>query len=230
MRKIGCIGLLTILLALLGCTAAQAPQRTVTGIEVDASQTKYWYLSGQEIDPAGVEELRFVTRTYNKILKENKQVRERLSHEASHDALTGLFNRGAYDLLMESADTEHMALILIDVAYFKEVNDTFGHRRGDDILKEIAKYMLECFPDGVVSRLGGDEFTVIMERLIPEHEVERRCEQLDKNVCSIFRAGDLRVSISYGISVTNGNRNIDGLLREADNRMYERKRNRRGEQ
>ena len=54
MRKIGCIGLLTILLALLGCTAAQAPQRTVTGIEVDASQAKYWYLSGQEIDPAGL--------------------------------------------------------------------------------------------------------------------------------------------------------------------------------
>ena len=54
MRKIGCIGLLTILLALLGCTAAQAPQRTVTGIEVDASQAKYWYLSGQEIDPSGL--------------------------------------------------------------------------------------------------------------------------------------------------------------------------------
>ncbi len=150
-------------------------------------------------------------------------------NEANTDALTGLYNRRYFEDFIRNNVGKPMTLIYMDLDRFKEVNDTFGHRRGDDILKEIAKYMLECFPDGVVSRLGGDEFTVIMERLIPEHEVERRCEQLDKKVCSIFRAGDLRVSISYGISVTNGNRNIDGLLREADNRMYERKRNRRGD-
>ena len=119
-----------------------------------------------------------------------------------------------------------MTLIYLDLDRFKDVNDNYGHKRGDHVLQETSKFILGAFPDGIVSRLGGDEFTVIMEKLIPEQEVQRRCEELDKKVCSLFRKDGLCLSVSYGISVTNGNRNIDGLLREADNRMYEHKRNR----
>ena len=85
-----------------------------------------------------MEELRYVTRTYNKVLFDNREIREKLSHEASHDALTGLLNRGAYDLLMEDTDREHMALIIIDVDHFKIINDTYGHAVGDRILKKVA--------------------------------------------------------------------------------------------
>ncbi|MBQ9155822.1 MAG: EAL domain-containing protein, partial [Eubacterium sp.] len=120
----------------------------------------------ETIPPIGVEELRFVTRTYNKILQENEEARERLSHEASHDALTGLFNRGAYDLLMESADTEHMALILIDVDYFKTVNDTYGHAIGDRVLKRVADILRHNFRSvDILCRIGGDEFAVVMTRV-----------------------------------------------------------------
>ena len=124
-------------------------------------------MQAQEIiPPTGVEELRFVTRVYNQILKENREVRERLSHEASHDALTGLFNRGAYDLLMESADTKHMALLLIDVDHFKTVNDTYGHAIGDRILKKVAEHLKATFRSvDILCRIGGDEFTVVMTRV-----------------------------------------------------------------
>ena len=120
----------------------------------------------EEITPTGVEELRFVTRIYNRILQENRSVREKLSHEASHDALTGLFNRGAYDLLMESTDKRHMALILIDVDYFKTVNDTYGHAVGDRVLKRVADLMRASFRSvDILCRTGGDEFVVVMTRV-----------------------------------------------------------------
>ncbi len=119
----------------------------------------------ESIPPTGVEELRFVTRTYNSILQENKIAREKLSHEASHDPLTGLLNRGAYELLLGSVDTAHMALILVDVDYFKTVNDTYGHAVGDKVLKRVAEILLHSFRSvDIVCRIGGDEFIVIMTR------------------------------------------------------------------
>ncbi|MCR4805437.1 MAG: EAL domain-containing protein, partial [Clostridia bacterium] len=124
-------------------------------------------MQNQEIVPvAGVEELRFVTRTYNTIMEENRQAKERLSHEASHDALTGLFNRGAYDLLIESADTEHMALILLDMDGFKGINDTYGHAVGDRALKRVAELMKKSFRSvDILCRIGGDEFAIVMTRV-----------------------------------------------------------------
>lgn len=150
-------------------------------------------------------------------------------NEANTDVLTGLYNRRYFEDFICNNVGKPMTLIYLDLDRFKEINDNYGHKRGDDILKGTAKFILEIFPDGLVSRLGGDEFTVIMESLVSEAEVKKRCEQLDKKICTLFRGGDLHISISYGISVTNGNRNIDGLLREADNRMYEHKRKRREE-
>lgn len=148
-------------------------------------------------------------------------------NEANTDALTGLYNRRYFEDFLRNNANKPMTLIYLDLDRFKEINDNYGHKRGDEILKGTAKFILDCFPDGLVARLGGDEFTVITEKLVPEHEVQKRCEELDKKIRTLFRAtSDLWISISYGISVTNGNRSIDGLLREADNRMYEHKRRR----
>ena len=119
----------------------------------------------ESIPPTGAEELRYVARTYNAILEENREARERLSHAASHDALTGLFNRGAYDMLMESVDTAHMALLLIDVDHFKSVNDTYGHAVGDRVLKRVAEMLQRSFRSvDIICRIGGDEFVVVMTR------------------------------------------------------------------
>ena len=121
--------------------------------------------SQQEVSPKGASELQFVTQTYNAILKENKAAREKLGHEASHDPLTGLFNRGAYEMMLKSVDTAHMALILVDVDRFKQVNDTYGHDVGDGILKQVAAVLKKSFRSvDVICRIGGDEFVVIMTR------------------------------------------------------------------
>ena len=95
-----------------------------------------------------------------------REARERLGHAASHDALTGLFNRGAYDLWMESADKEHMALILIDVDHFKTINDTYGHAVGDQVLQRVAELLKSSFRSvDILCRTGGDEFVVVMTRV-----------------------------------------------------------------
>ena len=176
----------------------------------------------QIIPPTGVEELRFVTRIYNKILKENSEAREKLSHEASHDALTGLFNRGAYDLLMESADTEHMALLLIDVDYFKSVNDTYGHAVGDKVLKRVAEILRHSFRSvDILCRIGGDEFAVVMTR------VNSSMKQLVIN--KIMAANELLqhpkddlppVSLSVGVAFSDRENPQGDIFKDADTALY----------
>lgn len=174
------------------------------------------------IPPTGVEELRFVTRIYNKVLQENAEARERLSHEASHDALTGLFNRGAYDLLMESADKEHMALLLIDVDYFKSVNDTYGHAVGDRVLKRVAEILRHSFRSvDILCRIGGDEFAVVMTR------VNSSMKQLvinkihDANELLQHPKDDLPpVSLSVGVAFSDRDNPQGDIFHDADTALY----------
>jgi len=176
----------------------------------------------ETVPPRGVEELRFVTRAYNRILEENRTAREKLSHEASHDALTGLYNRGAYDLWMEGADTEHIALILIDVDYFKSVNDTYGHAVGDRVLKRVAEIMRSSFRSvDILCRIGGDEFAVIMTR------VNSSMRQLVEN--KINHANDILqhpkddlppVSLSVGVAFSDRKNPQGDIFKDADTALY----------
>lgn len=179
--------------------------------------------SGETIPPTGVEELRFVTRTYNQILEENRAAREKLSHEASHDALTGLFNRGAYDLMMESVDTKHMALILIDVDYFKTVNDTYGHAVGDRVLKRVAELLKSSFRSvDVLCRIGGDEFAVIMTRA--NSSMSQLVLNKMNRVNEILQhpKDDLPpVSLSVGIAFSDREDPQGDIFSDADSTLYE---------
>ena len=156
-------------------------------------------------------------------MKQNQEARERLSHEASHDALTGLFNRGAYDLLMESADTEHMALILADVDYFKHVNDTYGHAVGDRVLKRVAELLRSSFRSvDILCRIGGDEFAVVMTRS------NSSMSQLVLN--KMERINDLLqhpkddlppVSLSVGVAFSDRENPQGDIFRDADTALYQ---------
>ena len=176
----------------------------------------------ETIPPSGVEELRFVTRVYNQILEENAEVRERLSHEASHDALTGLFNRGAYDLLMESADTEHMALLLIDVDRFKEVNDTYGHAVGDRVLKRVAELLRVSFRSvDILCRIGGDEFAVVMTRVNSGMSALVFSKIGRINDILQHPKDDLPpVSLSVGVAFSDREDPQGDIFRDADSALY----------
>ena len=111
----------------------------------------------------GAAEFRFLAKTYNMMFEASLEKTEQLAYEATHDALTGLYNRSGYDFLMKNAELETCALLLIDVDKFKNVNDTYGHSTGDRALVRVAAVLRDNFRDeDYICRIGGDEFAAIM--------------------------------------------------------------------
>ena len=176
----------------------------------------------ESIPPQGAEELQFVTRTYNSILEENLATRERLSHRASHDPLTGLFNRSAYEMMLESVDMEHVAFIMIDVDNFKSVNDTYGHDVGDRVLKRVAQILKHSFRSvDVICRIGGDEFVVLMTRAnssmgdLVRGKIERANYQL------MHPEDDLPpFSLSVGVAFSDRENPQGDIFTDADTALY----------
>ncbi len=181
----------------------------------------------ESIPPQGAEELQFVTRTYNSILEENLATRERLSHRASHDPLTGLFNRSAYEMMLESVDMEHVAFIMIDVDNFKSVNDTYGHDVGDRVLKRVAQILKHSFRSvDVICRIGGDEFVVLMTRAnssmgdLVRGKIERANYQL------MHPEDDLPpFSLSVGVAFSDRENPQGDIFKDADTALYRVKEN-----
>ena len=176
----------------------------------------------ESIPPQGAEELQFVTRTYNGILEENLATRERLSHKASHDPLTGLFNRGAYEMMLESVDMEHVGFIMVDVDHFKSVNDTYGHDVGDRVLKRVAQVLKQSFRSvDVICRIGGDEFVVLMTRAnssmgdLVRGKIERANYQL------MHPEDDLPpLSLSVGVAFSDRENPSGDIFKDADTALY----------
>jgi diguanylate cyclase (GGDEF)-like protein/PAS domain S-box-containing protein len=152
----------------------------------------------------------------------------RLIGLAQTDALTGLLNRAAFTERLEAAcaSGERIHLAFIDLNGFKDVNDTFGHQQGDQVLSELAARLLRAVrSEDVVGRFGGDEF-VILFRDAPTGESS---ELLVERIRGAFDApwptiGPSTISASIGIvEDPSGALEPEDLLREADNAMYSRK-------
>ncbi|MDQ3928186.1 MAG: PAS domain S-box protein, partial [Chloroflexota bacterium] len=165
-------------------------------------------------------------------ITEQKLLREQLSHQAFHDALTDLPNRTLFmDRLTQALarSTRHnssLAVIFLDLDDFKVINDSLGHRAGDALLVQVGKRLQNCVRLGdSVARLGGDEFTVLLEDVTLEdatQTAQRIAAQLSAPFyvegCEVF------VTSSTGIAVsTAGQDGPDDLLRNADVAMYEAK-------
>jgi diguanylate cyclase (GGDEF)-like protein/PAS domain S-box-containing protein len=161
----------------------------------------------------------------------------KLEHQARHDPLTGLPNRKwlteelCAHIAQASANGEKLALLLMDLDHFKEINDGLGHMAGDQLLKLIGprvKPLLDA-SDGEIARLGGDEFAVIMRRARDEHAIVAAASLLVSSLREPFKVGNLFLGIdaSIGIALFPAHGG-DGsaLLRCADVAMYEAKRKR----
>lgn len=178
--------------------------------------------SQETVEPMGAAELHFVTNTYNEILAENKKAQRQLSYEATHDALTGLMNRSAYEMFMERADLEHIGLIIIDVDEFKNVNDTYGHDVGDRLLKQVAEILTQSFRSvDAICRLGGDEFVVVMTR------ANSSMRQLVINkiakanhILQNPRGGLPKASLSVGVAFSDRENPQGDIFKDADTALY----------
>jgi diguanylate cyclase (GGDEF)-like protein len=157
-----------------------------------------------------------------------------LSHQAFHDSLTGLPNRS---YLLERAEqaVEHaastggrVALMLLDLNGFKEVNDTAGHAAGDVLLQQVAKRLLGTVRDNdVVSRLGGDEFAILLTRDPDEEIANRVADRIVDRLREPFGidGDEIHIGGSVGIALYPEDADAyDALMRGADAAMYEAKR------
>ena len=174
------------------------------------------------VPPAGAEELRFVSETYNAIFEENRRTQERLTYSNMHDALTGLYNRSAYEYMRNDLNMSRNALLLVDVDKFKGINDTYGHDVGDLVLKRVAEVLKDSFRStDLVFRLGGDEFVVIMSNVDSSmrDQVKRKIDQANVMLQKPFE--DLPpTSLSVGVAFADRENPEGDIFKDADTALY----------
>lgn len=169
-------------------------------------------------------------------ITETKEHRRQLEHQALHDALTGLPNRvllgDRMDQAMHSSrrNREPVALLLLDLDNFKEINDTLGHHIGDMLLVEIAKRLLRPLrPTDTVARLGGDEFAILLTGscgLETTLDIAERIRKMVIQPVTVLEGLNLEVGVSIGVALCPAHaQETAKLMQCADVAMYAAKDN-----
>jgi len=206
--------------------------RPTTRIAESLSQEKldnYFY-----IEDKSSKEIFMLTDAFNKMRKQIHQRQLALEHQALHDALTGLPNRILHnDRLVQAIQImkrtqDKLAVLLLDLDRFKDVNDTLGHHVGDELLQLVAKRLEETISNaGTVARLGGDEFAIIAPDTSSAEALDL-ANKISAALKGVFTIGhqNLYVGASIGISIYPDD-GIDShtLMRHADTAMYTAKYN-----
>jgi diguanylate cyclase (GGDEF)-like protein len=153
-------------------------------------------------------------------------------HEALHDLLTGLPNRGKFRSTAEESISrirrgEHGALVLVDLDRFKEVNDTLGHHAGDELLRIVGQRLTELLrTDDLVARLGGDEFGLILPKAGDKESTVALLARIRDHVAKeiVLDGVSLSVEASFGVAFYPDDADdVEGLLQCADSAMYQGK-------
>ena len=147
---------------------------------------------------------------------------------AKCDYLTGLANRrGLYDYYLTLPKESILHAMFIDIDNFKRVNDIYGHSMGDQLLINISR-LIATYTHGFSSRIGGDEYVVLLDGSLPQEEIEKIAQNLLKNLENIdFRKDILSlISLSIGIVLNqNASQALDDILAKCDSAMYQAKYN-----
>ncbi len=163
-------------------------------------------------------------REMNALNQQLQTLTQQLEYRASHDALTGVFNRGAViehagRLLRQSGG----AMIVLDIDHFKRINDEFGHPVGDTVIQAIARCLQEIVQEpAIVGRVGGEEFTVLLPAC-PRDEALVVAERLRQRIAT-DRAGPAPVTASFGLSLNTPGTAFDIAYSLADAALYQAKR------
>lgn len=178
-----------------------------------------------EIFPViGASELQTLARTYNKVYEENQETQKIIRHQAEHDALTQLLNRGSFEKVLnvyEKGESQ-FALILIDVDIFKSVNDTYGHAVGDAILKKVATLLKTTFRSiDYPCRIGGDEFALVMVEMTSnlKYTITEKITYMNE-VLSNPDDNLPAVSLSVGVAFADRENPGESIFKDADKALY----------
>jgi diguanylate cyclase (GGDEF)-like protein/PAS domain S-box-containing protein len=163
----------------------------------------------------------------------SKQLQEQLLRQAVTDNLTGLLNRHGFlqalqtTLARSQRNSKSLALLYLDLDGFKRINDTLGHPTGDQLLRIMADRLRRCVRAyDVVGRLGGDEFTVILDGLDTPEDAARIAEKMLEAIMTPAELQGLQLSVSASIGIATYpecSAEVDGLMQAADMAMYQAK-------
>jgi len=166
-------------------------------------------------------------RYHEKVLKSRKK----LTQQANFDRLTDLYSRRYFDKVFEQQfqaaqkNKYPLSLLFIDIDHFKKINDTFGHDKGDEVLRGVAQIIRAlCRKEDVVARYGGEEFVIVFSKMNKESAVqiaETIRKVVEKKSTEII---GLKITISIGVATEFGNfSRPEELIKTADNALYKAK-------
>jgi len=164
-------------------------------------------------------------------ITERKEIEKKLSHNAFHDILTGLPNRGLFEERLNQAirrykrdPEQQFAILFIDLDRFKQVNDSIGHAGGDRLLQELAPLFKRCTRDAdTVARLAGDEFTILLADVQSHEDVIQYLDRIFSELKTPLDilGSEIAVTISAGVVMSTPEYStVDAMLRDADLALY----------
>lgn len=153
-----------------------------------------------------------------------------IQHLSQIDPLTNTLNRRSIKACLEKLEhkpTKSYALVLIDLDHFKQINDQYGHNKGDETLIQVSEALSQIIRDNdVVGRFGGEEFILILHQssLAQAENIAERCRQAIQALHLLSNVGDIiKVTASFGVAFSSTETNPQKLLSQADKALYEAK-------
>ncbi len=189
------------------------------------------YKSPHSFSDSEKETLDVISNTVSLSLANARQIKD-LEYMANHDPLTGLSNRSLFHYIFTEKISKprykSATLMLLDLDRFKEINDTLGHHVGDELLKQIGPRLERIYSDQdiAISRLGGDEFTLLIDGEADKKNAEVFVENLLAKIREPFLIDNMKLEIDASVGVAfypHDGANSHALLRSADVAMYEAK-------
>ena len=178
--------------------------------------------SDSPIPEKGANEICYLAHAYNKMYEAYKKSLDSLNFKASHDELTGAYNRFGYDLLVSNIDLNNSYMMLLDVDNFKNINDTYGHETGDKVLVRLVEILRKNFRmDDYICRIGGDEFVIFMVHSSEQQRdlIASKIENINKELENL---GDGLPSTSISVGIVHGTeaKDTENLYEKSDEAMY----------
>lgn len=162
-------------------------------------------------------------------ITEQKRLEQELEHAAMRDSMTGLLNRRQFYRITEQTNPSHLplqdqfSLLLVDTDHFKNINDVFGHLKGDEVLISLSRTLEACSrKDDFVFRWGGEEFVILLPRTQLDIAMQV-AETIRAAVARIAIPGLPRFTVSIGVARHNPDESIDELFKRVDDALYRAK-------
>lgn len=166
-------------------------------------------------------------------INDDKKQKEKLLNQAQHDPLTGIYNKVAINSIIDSCIKDNsngvnQAMFILDIDFFKNINDTYGHLTGDRVLSEVARALKNSTRSSdYIGRIGGDEFVVFLPEVISENAAVKKAEKILEQLNQLrpFK-NEMNLTASIGIAMTSSSDDsFVNLYENADKALYAQKNN-----